>query len=161
MKLRRRTAIYTRVPIPLDGEASWSPPKSPSSSSPPPPKIMDEVAVRPLRRRGKLASSPSRMPATSTISIYELLQIARFSTVSVLSPIVPRRNSWEAGEPIPGLGVHVSVVGVKFPPNARPLRRDSSTCARLSTTPGSAFSPVTTSSPVKTPPTHRHPWYWS
>lgn len=138
MRMRRKAAIYVKTAAPQDVscDSQWSPPIPLQ-----PPKIMDEVGLRPHIRRGKMPS-PSRIPTTPAISVYELLQIARLSTIRVSVPAMTRRSSWEADGPIPGLGIRVSVLGMRFSHSIRPLMRGDSSFGAPSATTGSAFSPV-------------------
>ncbi|KAL5961669.1 hypothetical protein TSMEX_010595 [Taenia solium] len=108
-------------------------------------KIEDEVAIGCLHQQQ--FAIPARLPPSMTITLYELIQFCRLSSTHV-PPQAPnnplRRNSWEAGELIPGLGIRVSVVSVKLPSHIRPPRAWCENTGPLSLhhTPRSAFSPV-------------------
>nr|CDS31277.1 hypothetical protein HmN_000345900 [Hymenolepis microstoma] len=123
-------------------------------TSPLPVRFMDELPVRSAQCRKKLTKT--RIPAPrldqgSTITLYELMQFSNISTsyIPPLSPNDPlRRNSWEIGELIPGLGIRVSIVSVTYSSNSRPpqMRNEISGLREIHHTPGSAFTPVTSGS---------------
>lgn len=109
-------------------------------------KIGDEVNVGSLHQQQQLAT-PTRLPPSMTITLYELIQFCHLSSTHV-PPQAPnnplRRNSWEAGELIPGLGIRVSVVSVKLPSHIRPPRVwcENTGARPLHHTSRSAFTPV-------------------
>ena len=110
-----------------------------------PPKIVDEEAIGNLYQKKNL-KVPERL-TPNTITLYELIQFCKLSSIYV-PPQVPsytiRRKSWNVGELIPGLGIRVSVVKIKFPARDRPPRAHSENtgCWPLSHTGRSAFTPV-------------------
>ncbi|VDM35062.1 unnamed protein product [Hydatigera taeniaeformis] len=111
-----------------------------------PHKVGEEVTIGCLYQQHQLAM-PARLPPSVTITLYELIQFCHLSSTHV-PPQAPnnpmRRNSWEAGELIPGLGIRVSVVSVKLPSHIRPPRVwcDNTGSRSLHHTPRSAFTPV-------------------
>ncbi|VDN98775.1 unnamed protein product [Rodentolepis nana] len=123
-------------------------------TSPPPVRFMDELPGRSAQCRQKLTQT--RIPAPrldqgSTITLYELMQFSNICTsyippLSLNDPL--RRNSWEIGELIPGLGIRVSVVSVTYSSNSRPpqMVNEISGLRGICHTPGSAFTPVTSGS---------------
>ncbi|EUB55528.1 hypothetical protein EGR_09598 [Echinococcus granulosus] len=115
-------------------------------ASPLPHEIGDEVTIGCLHQQQQLAT-PARLSPSTTITLYELIQFCHLSSTHVppqASNNPLRRNSWEAGELIPGLGIRVSVVSVKFPPHIRPQRVwcENTRPRPLYPTPRSAFTPL-------------------
>ncbi|KAH9283707.1 hypothetical protein ECG_04092 [Echinococcus granulosus] len=115
-------------------------------ASPLPHEIGDEVTIGCLHQQQQLAT-PARLSPSTTITLYELIQFCHLSSTHVppqASNNPLRRNSWEAGELIPGLGIRVSVVSVKFPPHIRPQRVwcENTRPRPLHPTPRSAFTPL-------------------
>ncbi|VDK22661.1 unnamed protein product [Taenia asiatica] len=108
-------------------------------------KIEDEVTIGCLHQQQ--FAIPARLPPSMTITLYELIQFCHLSSTHV-PPQAPnnplRRNSWEAGELIPGLGIRVSVVSVKLPSHIRPPRVwcENTGPLPLHHTQRSAFTPV-------------------
>lgn len=121
-----------------------------AQSSPAPVKIMDEVPRRctpRVQKQRKLMPTP-RLSQGTTISLYELMQFSNISTTYIppISPNDPlRRNSWEIGELIPGLGVRISIVSVTFTSLSRSQQiwNEFSGSRGIIPNPGSAFTPVT------------------
>ncbi|KAM7536971.1 hypothetical protein Aperf_G00000067373 [Anoplocephala perfoliata] len=121
-------------------------------TSPPPPKLMDQISVesaqnQQYQQQGRRRASVPRLSQGTTVTLYELMQFCDVCTTHI-PPSPPndplRRNSWEAGELIPGLGIRVSVVNVSYFSNSRPPQMWNEVVGLqgLHHTPGSAFTPV-------------------
>ena len=115
-------------------------------TSPTPSRIVDKEAIGSLHQNQEF-EAPERLCPNSTITLYELIQFCHLSSIYVPpnAPNCPlRRKSWQVGELIPGLGIRVSVVKIKFPAHSRPPRAQSEDtgCWPLSHTGRSAFTPV-------------------
>ncbi|VDL59582.1 unnamed protein product [Hymenolepis diminuta] len=121
-------------------------------TSPVPARIVDEPTVRSSQSRQKQRRMPAlQLSQGSTITLYGIMQFSSICTTYIppLSPNDPlRRNSWEIGELIPGLGIRVSVVSVTYSSSIRPpqMWNEISGLREIHHTPGSAFTPVTSGS---------------
>ncbi|VDD82433.1 unnamed protein product [Mesocestoides corti] len=159
-RLKRRSTVYASLPTTLEesipvgsksNETSSGLDSLPRQASPTPPKIMDEAVIGNLRQQRQIVSH-SRLHTSSTITLYELIQFCHLSSTFIPSHNPPDRllcESWEAGKPIPGLGIYVSVVSVNLPPHARLPRAWNEYCfpKPLPINPGSAFTPISTAIP--------------
>lgn len=123
-----------------------------AQTSPPPPKLTNQISVESgLNRKGqrqrRIRTSVPCLNQGTSVTLYELMQFCELCTTyipSSLSNDPLRRNTWEASELIPGLGIRVSVVTVSYFSNSRLPQgwNEDIGLQGLQHTPGSAFALV-------------------